>query len=156
MGVHKYVSDVKTIDQQIEAVFSHLSDFRNLSRYINEDLLNVMAEKVPQLTIRGFEADRDACRFEVGSFGKAEIRIVERTPCSTLKVRGEGKLPVEVTFWIQLLPVSLNSTKMRLTLHAEMGMMVGRLVGNKLEQGLNQLAEVLARLPYPPIRDPEV
>jgi len=63
-------------------------------------------------------------------------------------VTGGGGLPLELTFWIQLLPVEPLRTKMRLTLHASMGMMVKMLAGDKLEKGLDQLADSLARLPY--------
>ncbi|HOY50840.1 MAG: hypothetical protein KA780_02235 [Prolixibacteraceae bacterium] len=148
MSVSKYVSEIKYIDHGIETVFQTLSDFRNLSHYINDDILAAVTEKIPQVTISNFESDADFCRFEIGGMGKSEIRIVERTPFSTIKVTGGGGLPLELTFWIQLLPVEPLRTKMRLTLHASMGMMVKMLAGDKLEKGLDQLADSLARLPY--------
>jgi carbon monoxide dehydrogenase subunit G len=73
---------------------------------------------------------------------------VERTPFTTVKIEGQGSLPLELKFWIQLLPVEVNETKLRLTLHADMGMMIKMMVGNKLEKGIDQLAGVLAMLPY--------
>ncbi len=148
MGVSKYISDVKIISHPIEVVYNYLSDFRNLSQYINDEVLSALSEKVPQVAIRNFESDNDCCRFEVGSFGSAEIRIVDRTPYTTIKIRGEGKLPVELNFWIQLLPQDGDKAKMRLTLHAEMGMLVKLMVGNKLEEGINRLADALVVLPY--------
>jgi carbon monoxide dehydrogenase subunit G len=148
MSENKYVSDVKIIPHPIEAVFNHLSDFTNLSKYFNEEILASIADKVPQVNIREFQADRDSCSFEIGGIGRAEIRIVERTPFSTIKVEGQGNLPVELKFWIQLLPLGTGETKLRLTLHAEMGMMIRMMVGNKLEKGINQLADALTLLPY--------
>lgn len=148
MSIDKYVSQIKAIDHPIETVFQTLSDFRNLSVYLNEKVLSALSEKVPQLTIRNFESDADFCRFELGGLGSAGLTIVERTPFSTIKVQGEGKLPIELTLWIQLLPLDGNRTKLRLTLHAEMGMMVKMMVGNKLETGIDQLADALTLLPY--------
>jgi carbon monoxide dehydrogenase subunit G len=84
----------------------------------------------------------------VGGFGKAEIRITEREPFKTIKVQGQGGVPVELTFWVQLIYIDACKTKMRLTLHAEMGMMAGMMVGDKLEKGIDKLAETLAKLPY--------
>ncbi len=40
------------------------------------------------------------------------------------------------------------STKIRLTLHAEMSMMIKMLAGNKLGEGIDKLADTLASLPY--------
>ena len=148
MGISKYVSDIKYIDHNNEIIFNYLADFANLSKYFSEDIIAQLAEKVPQISIRNFESDSDSCRFEVGGFGNAEIRITEREPFKTIKIQGQGGVPVELTFWIQLLPVDAYRTKMRLTLQTEMGMMMRMMIGNKLEQGINQVAEVLARLPF--------
>lgn len=148
MSVSKYVSDIKTIGHPIATVFNTLSDFQNLSRYVNEDILAAVTEKVPQISISRFESDADSCRFELGSLGTTEIRIVERTPFSTIKISGGGGLPLELTLWIQLLPLEEDQTKMRLTLHAEMGMMIKMIAGDKLGTGLDQLASSLAMLPY--------
>lgn len=148
MGVSKYVSDIQVIAHNNEVIFNYLSNFQNLSRYLTDDLLQQLAEKVPQVKIQNFQSDADSCSFSVGGFGNAEIKIVEREPYKTIKVQGQGGIPIELTFWIQLLPVDAYKTKLRLTLHTEMGMMVKMMVGNKLEKGINQLAETLARLPY--------
>jgi hypothetical protein len=148
MPVSKYVSEVKIIPHNIEIIFNYLSNFENISRYLNEDILSALAEKVPQLTIRNFESDADSCKFEIGSLGSAEIRIVERNPFTTIKVEGKGAIPIEMKFWIQLLRIEADQTKMRLTLHAEMGTMIKMIAGNKLEKGINDLADSLAMLPY--------
>ncbi|MHA7112044.1 hypothetical protein ACRTDU_18095 [Sunxiuqinia elliptica] len=148
MGLSKYTSDIHYIEQNQEVVFNFLSNFENLSQYVNESLLEQVTKQVPQIKVSDFESDADSCRFNISGLGEAEIRIVEREPHKTIKVTSSGKLPMEFTFWIQLLPVTPYQTKMKLTLHAEMGMMIKMMVGNKLEKGVNQLAEMLTKLPY--------
>lgn len=148
MSANRYVSDVKVIQQNVEVVFNYLSNFENLSRYLTDDLLAGITEKVPQIKVRNFTSDRDACRFEVGGMGAAEIRIVERKPFTTIKIENSGGLPVELKCWIQLLPLDAYQSKMRLTVDAEMSMMIKMMVGNKLEKGVEQLASTLAKLPY--------
>jgi len=148
MAVSKYVSEVKTIDHNQQVIFNYLSNFEHLSQYLNEGLLAKITERVPQIKIENFESDYDSCRFSIVGLGLAEIRITEREPFKTIKVESTGNLPVEITFWIQLLPVSPYQTKLRLTLHAEMSMMIRMMAGSKLEEGVNQLAELLTRLPY--------
>lgn len=148
MSESKYVSDVKVVNHNHEVIFNYLSNFENLSKYVNEGLLSKMTEQVPQIQISNFESDADSCRFQISGMGQAEIRIVEREPFKTIKISSSGSLPVEITFWIQLLHVGAYETKLRLTLSAEMSMMIKMLVNRKLEEGINRLADMLAALPY--------
>ena len=129
-------------------MFNYLSNFENLSQYVNEGLLSKINESVPQITVSNFESDADSCRFNISGMGQAEIRIIEREPAKTIKISSSGGLPIGITFWIQLLPESPYQSKMRLTLHAEMSMMIKMMVNKKLEDGINQLADMLTRLPY--------
>jgi hypothetical protein len=148
MSTTKYVSDVKLVSQNQEVIFNYLSNFENLSKYVNEGILTKLTEQVPQIKISNFESDADSCRFELAGMGLAEIRIIERDPFKTIKISSSGKLPVEIVFWVQLLPVEAYVTKLRLTLDADMGMMIKMMVNKKLEEGINRLADVLAGLPY--------
>jgi len=148
MSTTKYVSDVKLVNQNQEVIFNYLSNFENLSKYVNEGILTKLTEQVPQIKISNFESDADSCRFELAGMGLAEIRIIERDPFKTIKISSSGKLPVEIVFWVQLLPVEAYVTKLRLTLDADMGMMIKMMVNKKLEEGINRLADVLAGLPY--------
>ena len=148
MGTTKYVSDVKVINNNQEIIFNYLSNFENLSKYVNEGLLSKMSEQIPQIKISNFESDSDSCRFQIAGMGIAEIRIIERELYKTIKINSSGGIPVGITFWIQLLSGSDYETKLRLTLDADMSMMIKMMVNKKLEEGINQLAEMLAGLPY--------
>ena len=148
MGVSKYISEIKTIGHNQQVVFNYLSNFENLGTYLNSGLLEKITEKVPQIRITDFESDRDSCKFKITGLGLAEIRIVNREPFKTIKVESSGGLPLSFTFWIQLLPMDAYQTKMRLTLHAEMSTMIKMMAGNKLEEGINNLADTLSKLPY--------
>ncbi|WP_346862199.1 hypothetical protein [uncultured Draconibacterium sp.] len=148
MGVNKYVSQVKEINHNQQVVFNYLSNFENLSNYLNSGLIEKITEKVPQIKITDFESDQDSCKFNITGLGVAEIKIVNREPFKTIKVESSGGLPLSFTFWIQLMPIDQFNTKMRLTLHAEMSMMIKMMAGSKLEEGINQLADTLSKLPY--------
>jgi len=148
MSVSKYVSDIKIVNNNQEVIFNYLSNFENLSKYVNDGLLSKMSEQVPQIQVSDFESDSDSCRFQIKGMGQAEIRIIEREVYKTIKIVSSGSMPVDITFWIQLLPVSAYETKLRLTLNADMSMMIKMLVNKKLEDGINRLADMLAALPY--------
>jgi carbon monoxide dehydrogenase subunit G len=148
MGITKYVSDVKIVRNNQEIIYNYLSNFENLSKYINEGLLEKMTEQIPQIKISNFESDVDSCRFQISGLGLAEIRIIDREPFKTIKVTSSGSLPVSITFWIQLLPVDAYETKLRLVLDADMNMMIKMMVNKKLEEVINKMADMLAALPY--------
>ena len=148
MSLNKYTSSTKVINHNEQVVFNYLSNFNNLSAYLNSGLIEKVTEKIPQIKITEFVSDNDSCKFKITGLGLAEIRIVNREPFKTIKVESSGGLPLSFTFWIQLMPVDNFQTKMRLTLHAEMSMMVKMMAGNKLEEGIERLADTLAGLPY--------
>lgn len=148
MSTTKYVSDIKIIHNNQEIIYNYLSNFENLSKYVNEGLLEKMTEQIPQITISNFESDVDSCRFQISGMGLAEIRIIEREPVKTVKISSSGSLPISIVFWIQLMPVEAYETKLRLTLDADMNMMIKMMVNKKLEEGINRMADMLAALPY--------
>ncbi len=148
MSLNKYTSDVKLIKHNQQVVFNYLSNFENLSSYLNSGLIEKITEKIPQIKITDFQSDTDSCKFNVTGLGVAEIKIVKREPFKTIKVESSGGLPLSFTFWIQLIPVDQFQTKMRLTLHAEMSMMIKMMAGSKLEEGINKLADTLSKLPF--------
>lgn len=148
MSLSKYTSNVKLINHNEQVVFNYLANFQNLSSYLNSGLIEKITEKVPQIRITDFSSDQDSCKFNITGLGLAEIRIVNREPFKTIKVESSGGLPLSFTFWIQLIAVDNFQTKMRLTLHAEMSMMIKMMAGDKLEEGIDKLADTLSKLPY--------
>jgi carbon monoxide dehydrogenase subunit G len=148
MSLNKYVSQIKLINNNKQVVFNYLSNFENLSGYLNSGLIEKITEKIPQIKITDFQSDQDSCKFNITGLGVAEIKIVNREPFKSIKVESSGGLPLSFTFWIQLIPVDAYQTKMRLTLHAEMSMMIKMMAGSKLEEGIDQLADTLSKLPY--------
>lgn len=148
MSVSRYVSDIRIINNNQEVVFNYLSNFENLGKYIKEGLIDKIAQLVPQIKISGFESDRDSCRFSILGFGNTEIRITERDPFKTIKIQSSGSLPVGITMWIQLLQKEHDKTNIRLTLDADLNMILKSMIGNRLNDGVNGLAELLANIPY--------
>jgi carbon monoxide dehydrogenase subunit G len=50
--------------------------------------------------------------------------------------------------WIQLLPDGDGASKMRLTVRAELNMFIRKMIESKLKEGVEQLAEMLSKIPY--------
>jgi carbon monoxide dehydrogenase subunit G len=148
MSLNKYVSEIKTVNHNPELIYRFLSDFNNLGKLLNESVLQQISNQAPQIKIESFEADTDSCKFTIRGQGEAGFRIVNREPYKTVKISGAGKLPAEILMWIQIVPVSPYQSKMRITLHAELNLVMKMMVGKKLKEGVDKLADLLSMVPY--------
>jgi len=131
-----YESDIKTISSNEEVVFGILSDLNNLKAV----LANApMTDKVKDL-----QFETDSCTFVVEGFGKMGFRIIEREPFKTIKLHSE-KTPVDLNVWIQLVQRTENDTQMKLTLKADLPVMIKMMIDKKLKEGINVIADLLAK-----------
>ena len=95
--------------------------------------------------VEEWEATEDSCSFKVKGM-KVCLRIAEKVENKHVKiVAGEGGLPVDFSFWIQLKEVAERDTRIRMVLHAELNMMMKMMLGSKLQSGLDQAVEGLAK-----------
>ena len=131
-----YESDIKTISSGEEVVFGILSDLNNLQKY---------QEHIPLTDkVKNLQFDTDSCSFVVDVFGKVGFRIIEREPSKTIKLTSENA-PFQVDVWIQLKEIAENDTKLKLTMKAELPTMIKMMVDKKLQLGINEIAEILAK-----------
>jgi len=148
MSASKFVSDVKIIQHNQEVIYGFLSDFNKLGTYFNEYTLAQISQQLPSNKITGFRCDTDSCTFMLSNNSEGGMRIVEREFPKTIKMTGSGQIPFELYLWIQVLPVTPFQSKIRVTLHAELNMMIKMVAGNKLKDGVNKIAEALSLIPY--------
>lgn len=127
----EYISKQQQILRPAEQIYSLISRFDNLTPAV--------ADKVDE-----WQADEDSCSFKVKGF-TVRLRMVERVEPKHVKITGdEGGVPVDFAFWIQLHSVDVNDTRIRLVLHAELNMMMRMMIGNKLQDALDKVAEGVA------------
>lgn len=152
MSIQKYVSQVKTINWSNEIVYSKLSDLNTLNKLFNPENIErakaQLGDKAEKFNLEDFSADSDSCSFTVSPIGRISLRIIEREENKTIKIQSEEGIPMSFTLWIQLLPVNEYSSKTRLTLHADLNMMMKMMLGKKLSAGIDQFAEGLAQVPF--------
>jgi carbon monoxide dehydrogenase subunit G len=111
-------------------IYAILSDFKNFSP--------ALEGKVEDWKVEG-----DSCSFKVKGI-TAGMKIVDRIPSNTIKIEGDQTSPMPFTFWIQLKQVSVDDTRMRLTLHTKLNMMMKMMLGKKLQEGINKMADSIA------------
>lgn len=60
-------------------------------------------------------------------------------------VGGDGGVPMDFAFWLQLKEVAPYDTRMRLVLHIDLNMMMRMMIGSKIQGAIDQIAEALAK-----------
>jgi carbon monoxide dehydrogenase subunit G len=121
-----------------EKIFSVISDLRNLER---------LKDKLPQDKVQNVSFDADSCSFDIPPLGQVSLRIIEREPNKTIKF-GSDQSPIAFNLWIQLKSVAEDDTRIKVTLKAEINMMIKMMVEKPIKEMLNKMAEMLAALPY--------
>lgn len=134
----KFESEVKIIAAPQEKVYSRLSDLNSLS---------LVESYIPKDKIKSLSYDTDSVTVEVSPVGKITLNIVEREPLKTIKF-GSTESPLEFNFWIQLLPVSEESCKMKLTAKVELNMLTRGMLKKPIQEGIDRIAMMLSGLPY--------
>ena len=134
-----YESHITKVAADASAIYAVVSDLRNLER---------VSDLIPQDKVQEFETDVDFIRLKVDGLGqKIIIRIVDRIENDTVKF-GIENLPIEGNFWIQVKQVAPHDSRIKLTLKAELPMMIAMMAGNKIQEGINQAADMMAQMPF--------
>ena len=97
--------------------------------------------------MKGLRFDSDSVSIEVAPVGAVTLRIVEREEPKQIKFE-TVESPVPFNFWIQILPVSEGTCKMKLTVKAELNPFIKAMVQRPLQEGIEKMADVLQGLEY--------
>jgi uncharacterized membrane protein len=139
MSDTKYESKIVSSTASAEQIYRVFSNLKNVER---------VKDLIPKDKIQEMEISENQIRIKVDGLGqKITIGIVDRIENDTIKFGLEG-IPMDANFWVQLKQLSENDTRIKLTLKADIPMMFKMMIGNKLQQGLDQAAEMLAQFPY--------
>lgn len=154
MSTTKIVSEIYKINSPIKEVYALLSDFNKIGRLAEMakqmGMANGQHADLSKMSdkIEGTRFTEDACCVTIKGLGDVVIKMVEKEEPKLIKLGGDGALPFEFNLWIQLLENGPYDTRMKITFHGELNMMLKMLLKGKLEKGINQLGEGLAKIPY--------
>lgn len=139
MSETKYESKITSAPCSAQQIYRVLSNLQNLER---------VRDMIPKDKIQEMEIEPDRVRMKVdGLAQKITIAIVDRIENDTVKFGAEG-IPMDANFWIQLKELAPNDTRIKLTIKADIPMMFKMMIGKKLQDGLDQAADMLAQFPY--------
>lgn len=139
MAETKYESKISSAPCPAAQIYRVLSNLQNIEK---------VRDLIPQDKVQELEIEPDRIRMKVdGLAQKITIAIVDRIENDTVKFGLEG-IPMDANFWIQLKEVTPTDTRIKLTIKAEIPFMFKFMIEKKLQQGLDQAAEMLAQFPY--------
>ncbi len=154
----KFESNVKTIPHSQGEVYGKLSDLNNLAgvmtRLNDPEVREKIKEHVPeekldsvQKYLDSLKLDSDSVSISIEPIGELGFKIAEREPDKCIKFKST-KSPVGLTMWIQIVPTSDSSSKMKLTVDADVNPFLGAMVSKPLKEGVEKVADMLSLIPY--------
>ena len=137
-GESKFESSVKLVPYPQQAVYNNISDLRNLEK---------VRDRVPEDKVEGFSFDEDTVSINVAPVGELKLRICDREEPKCVKFE-TVQSPVPFNVWVQVLPVDENSSKMKVTVKAELNPFIKGMVEKPLQEGVEKIADALAMVHY--------
>lgn len=132
-----FESSVRQILHSQQAVYNMLSDLSNIDRVKDR----IPADKLNDLT---FDADSMSISTPMGA---VKLKIVDREEPKCIKFETEQS-PLPFNFWIQILPVTDTTCKMKLTIKAELNPFIKGMVSKPLQEGIEKIADALQMINY--------
>ena len=133
-----FESSIKQIPYSQHSVYDMLSDMSNIER---------VRDRLPEDKLQDITFDRDSLTVAVPPIGQVSLRVCEREEPKCVKFEA-AQSPLPFNLWIQILPVADTSSKMKVTLKADLPLMLGAMVGSRLQEGVDKMADLLAMIPY--------
>ena len=146
-----FESSIRQIPFPQQNVYDKLSDLNNLQKL--KERYELMKDNMPEEArkqaekIKDLEFDQDSLSVNVPPVGSIKLRVVNREEPKCIKFETEQS-PIPFNFWIQLLPVTSTSCKMKLTIKAELNMFIKQMVKKPLQEGIEKIADVLQMIQY--------
>lgn len=139
--MEKYESKIKVVKAPAEALYSALAD---LSRV--KDALPFQNSGLA----KDAEVSADECAFTVDKVGRVAISIAEKTPSSLVKYVLKAAVPIGANIFMQIkeAPDTAAESRLKVTMTADIPLMLKPLVGSKLQEMVDKIAEAVSARQY--------
>lgn len=132
-----FESSIRQIDYPQERVYALLSDVNNIDK---------VKDRIPEDKANGLTFDANSIGINT-PMGAVKLVIVEREAPKCIKFE-TAESPLPFNFWIQILPVSETTSKMKLTIKAELNPFIKGMVSKPLTEGIEKIADALQAIHY--------
>ena len=133
----KIESTIREIAYSQQAVYNMLSDLSNIQK---------VQDKIPQKHVKDLTFTSDSISIST-PMGAVKMVIVNRDEPKEIKFETQES-PLPFNFWIQILPVDETSSKMKLTIKADLNPFIAGMVKKPLQEGIEKIADALQLIHY--------
>ena len=132
-----FESTVRQINYAQQSVYQLLSDLSNIDK---------VKDRIPEDKVKDLTFDTDSIGINT-PMGAVKLDIVERDEPKCIKFE-TTESPLPFNFWIQILPVTAQSSKMNLTIKADLNPFIKGMVSKPLQAGIEKIADALQSIKY--------
>lgn len=133
----KIESTIREIAYPQQAVYNMLSDLSNIQK---------VQDKIPHEQVKNLTFTADSISIST-QMGAVKMVIVNREEPKEIKFETQES-PIPFNFWIQILPVSETSSKIKLTIKADLNPFIAGMVKKPLQEGIEKIADALQLIHY--------
>ena len=133
----KIESTIREIAYSQQAVYNMLSDLSNIQK---------VQDKIPQEHVKDLTFTSDSISIST-PMGAVKMVIVNRDEPKEIKFETQES-PLPFNFWIQILPVDETSSKIKLTIKADLNPFIAGMVKKPLQEGIEKIADALQLIHY--------
>lgn len=130
-------STIRQINAPQQAVYNMLSDLGNVER---------VKDRIPQDKVENLKFDHDSISIKT-QLGAVKLNIVDREEPKMIKFE-TSESPLPFNFWVQVLPVDEVTSKMKLTIKADINPFMATMVKKPLQEGIEKIADALQMINY--------
>lgn len=132
-----FESTIRQIDYSQQSVYNLLSDLSNIDR---------VKDRLPAGKLNGLTFDTDSIAITT-PMGAVKLHIIEREEPKCIKFE-TAESPLPFNFWIQILPMDEQRSKMKLTIKADLNPFIKGMVSKPLKEGIEKIADALQAIKY--------
>lgn len=133
----KVESTIRQISAPQQRVYDKLSNLKNAEG---------LTDKIPQDKVHDLEFGEDSISVTT-QLGRVSLSIVDREEPKMIKFATKES-PLPFNFWVQILPVDEQTSKMKLTIDADINAFMFSMVKGQLQTAIEKLADVLQAIEY--------
>lgn len=119
-------------------IYSFITDFNNFR------------ELIPGDKVSKWESSEDQCSFQVDPVGSIGLQIIEKTPCSLVKMESlRSYSNHQFTIWIQLKQVGEKDTRVKITIEPQVNKMILSMIKMPLKKFVDGLIDKIENFDFP-------
>ena len=133
----KIESSIREIPYSQQSVYNMLSNLSNIDK---------VRDKIPEDKVNDLQFDNDSITIST-QMGSVKLVIADHEEPKMIKFE-TAESPLPFNFWIQVLPVSDTTCKMKLTIRSDVNPFMASMVKKPLQQGVEKIADALQAIRY--------